>query len=198
MTIPTLMANYQKTQYVSQLKKAYTSLNQALLLYKVNDGEDFPSLGEENPWDFFEARNDKLVKYFQISKNCGYNYEGCWADTISTVYNNDDASADFSSTPCLYAFVLADGITFLNADNVFYVDVNGANKKPNRLGRDIFELVYFSSLAKLCAFGSVGCFPYVHQAWKDDSGNIQHCSPSEPTGSYCSGRIMDESWQMNY
>jgi prepilin-type N-terminal cleavage/methylation domain-containing protein len=40
LTIPTLVNNYQKTQYVTQLKKAYTSVNQALM--KLTSDYDCP------------------------------------------------------------------------------------------------------------------------------------------------------------
>ena len=40
ITIPTLMANYQKAQYVTALKKAYSQINQVLV--KIADDRGCP------------------------------------------------------------------------------------------------------------------------------------------------------------
>ena len=68
MTIPTLIANYQKQQTVSKLKKFYSTINQAIKLSEVDNGFaaqwQYPPNGRFNPDVMEEWFNKYFAKYF--------------------------------------------------------------------------------------------------------------------------------------
>lgn len=122
LTIPTLMANYQKTQYVAALKKAYAEVTEALRLM-ANDAGCPDNLGCA---DAFHGSGNTAIdtpvvgnafkKYFKLAKDCGAQYvqsdpsTKCLADSYSPDINdpasgqnmNDDQSGS-------YNFITADG-----------------------------------------------------------------------------------------
>lgn len=116
ITIPILINDYKKTQYVTALKKAYTEFNQALKLMAENNDSPDNLIGT----DLFDPGTDnntlgtELVKYFKLAKNCGINTgEGCFAANTNENYDGTSASNDqFDSYNWYYKFVTMDGIAF--------------------------------------------------------------------------------------
>jgi len=227
MTIPTLMANNQKAQYVTALKKAYTQFNQVLVQIATDKG----CVGDLRCTGLFEASTtnrslgDELVKYFKVVKNCettaggGPSITGCLS-RISDNYDGSSARGDGDSTS-YYRFITADGTGFLisNMQNnctlnystnktynttqvcgAINVDVNG-RKGPNNKGMDVF--VFYITNGKgpmLYPTGGVddGCTSSWCGYWQDSSGNPRTCYPGNKLGETCAGRIIEEGWEMNY
>ena len=76
MTIPTLMNNTNKQEYVSRLKKAYSALSQATNKIIADEGNPNPSIGG---WAVdTEAVYNMYKKYLSVAKDCGYNTAGCF------------------------------------------------------------------------------------------------------------------------
>lgn len=78
MTIPTMVANYQKTQYVTQLKAVYSQLSQAMQQLKADEGvskisdSDMLTYDDGSDWDEAKDRaGGFLKKYFKVIKDCG-------------------------------------------------------------------------------------------------------------------------------
>lgn len=205
MTIPTLIANYKKTQYVTALKKAYSTWNQAINLMSSDSG---------TPGDlasFFESTDtatmgDKIALYFKVAKNCRNTDSGCFAKSYSWNLNNSPIKTDKDSGSFSYRFITTDGMSVLiglfdtggctghNASltrmcATVQIDVNGLNP-PNIFGRDIFEL--FIDNDKGPAMMATGEKRYLY--WYSYGCN----PPTLQSGEYCGGRIIDENWQMNY
>lgn len=166
LTIPVLISNYQKAQYVSNFEKVYSTLNQAFAKYAADQGCDkdlqctdlFSDTVENNvtKWDDF------VENYLKVVKNCGTNAgQHCFPDSInylkypSYVFYVDNQT-DY------YKVILADGMSlgFTSGDagnfnctaytsgysttNQVYglcgflvLDTNGL-KGPNITGRDSF------------------------------------------------------------
>lgn len=224
MTIPTLMNNYQKTQYVTQLKKAYTQFNQAL----VSIANDYGCTGDLKCTDLFAAGTtdktlgDEIVKYFTVVKNCSLaTGQGCFSADTNYNYDGSNSVYDHFDTWTEYKFVTADGIAFrlINYQNncgnswstgkannmsqtcgYINIDVNGA-KGPNNYGKDTFWFFITNGKGPLL-------YPYggiddnhggTNNWWKDPANNTQiACYPSNKYGKPCTGRVMEEGWQMNY
>jgi len=161
MTIPTLINNYQNTQYVTQLKKAYSTIQQGFKEYLADEGTE--SLGDTELFDgstgfYSQERFDKIdamtKKYFNVLRSrksisdWSYSGNGTYLNYPSmgvlNIYGNSD-----------YVFQTLDGMNiaiFLQAScqpnysktsnmkancGQVTVDVNGF-KPPNIMGRDIF------------------------------------------------------------
>jgi len=222
MTIPTLIENNQKTQYVTGLKKAYTNFNQVLVQYSADNG----CVGDLKCTGLFNGDSDAVVAtlapYFKTLKVCGPGLGeaglGCFTGNVS---NNFDGSGirDNALHNQRSAFITTDGMIFLidsNEDNcpvgggastgatgdleqmcgLLTVDMNGY-KGPNNVGRDIFGFYITNGRGpKLYPYG--GQDDFLKWPWNGDPFLGMHCDALDVVGAYCTGRVMDEGWQMNY
>lgn len=209
ITIPILIANVQKQQYVASYKKAYTILAQALLGIAQDNGcsgnlactgifDESSSSTQTASENIVTALSSKL----KIPQNCGW---------------NNTATADLCLTPKQYLanisgttgttgvhFTTADGIGFSMYDltgncslssemlcATVFIDINGT-KKPNIQGRDGF-LLYIKTTGNIIAHGYNG-------TWLSDSNTeSSNCRTDiRSAGMGCSARIIEEGWQMNY
>lgn len=214
-TIPTLIANTQKQEYTTTLKKAYTTFNQALMQMTI----DYGCPGDLRCTGLFangalQSTGNIISSYFKVNKNCGTtSSQGCFSDSVGSYYNNSGArNTTFDSGS--YRFITIDNIAFaiVSMNNncstsnygvgsmasvcgILYLDVNGL-KGPNNFGRDIFDYYITNGKGPLL-------YPYggpdmiingVSNYWKD----LNSCNNLNPGGTPCAGRVMEESWQMNY
>lgn len=149
MTIPTLMNNTNKQEYVSRLKKAYSTLSQATNKIIADNGKPRGDIGG---WaTTSSAAYEMYKKYLSNIKDCN-NSTGCFASEYKRMNNQMTNSYD---DPTGRRFVLADGTSVLfhsghfsnsceyesfgssNVCQIIAVDING-NKGPNALGTDAF------------------------------------------------------------
>lgn len=196
ITIPSLMKNYQRLQYLTALKKAYTVANQAFA--KMANDAGCP----ENLSCFFESSDyntmgDKIVTYFKTVKVCRK------GDASACFYGNTNMNYDGTGgtntailgSSQVYRFITTDGIAFLfsgfNQDcasnyciSDVYIDVN-ALQPPNLLGRDSF---WFQVQPK--KFLTPGTWDPAF-AWAK-------CNETFKSGIDCSSRIIADGWRMNY
>lgn len=221
MTIPTLISNYKKTQYVTGLKRAYSMFNQALLQY-TNDGGCPNDLNCMNVIDWSgdpSKFGDGIIKYFKIAKKCDMTTSsGCFSNSVSMSASGEDGRVNWDGGG-LYKFITADGISYMietpmgNCDQNNYslnitnnmtqvcgyvtVDVNGMKNGPNNQGRDIFK--FYISNGKGALLYPIGGADVADSHWNDDSGmGGLMCSNAYPDSRYCTARVMEEGWQMNY
>lgn len=147
MTLPTVINNSRNKQLETRLKRSYSVIAQALDQYQAETGERITPQNSER-----HTLKAKLAKYLNVIRDCGYgaeeNYEklcysrnsGTDKDGIYKTFNNKQLFHPYFDDG---QFVLNDGSLILieNAGDVnlfISVDVNGFNKKPNRLGHDLF------------------------------------------------------------
>ncbi len=190
LTLPVVFNTSNKNSYVAGCKKAYVFLQDAMELARINK--------PYNQWVFNDENSDEtwsyVSKYISMQKEC-INSTGCWAS--STVSLNNGAAANFTAkgygSPAI-SFRTKDGMNVaydihgesfnVNRKNtstiMFAADVNG-DKKPNKLGEDIFIFV----------LGDNGLEP----AGKDASGNGD-CYRGG-TGRDCAARVLKEG-AINY
>lgn len=225
LTIPTLIANTQKQEFVSGLKKAYSNLSNGFKLYMADEGvSDFGSTSIFDGTDFTDSnRQDKIDqmirKYFKVIKTCKYGDGSC---QINAGYLNLTTTGSLFRSD-MYSFFTSDGMAFTTGGiqtscvpdsskigkmktwcAAFWIDVNGA-KKPNKEGRDMF-LFWLDQDGTLNPAGGIEYAKYnCGSTWQtctnywqasNQSGNCDSTVASAGAG--CSGRIMEEGWQMNY
>ncbi len=143
------MAKYQEEAIKSSLKKNYSVLKQALDNYQFDNGQRI-YLSEI---DGYHKLKTILTKYLNVIYDCGLGHDdasskACIANTGSQDTNSKNYM-NYTGTNYVNLnyfddgqFVLNDGSFILLEDytlhKYFSVDVNGINKKPNRLGKDLF------------------------------------------------------------
>ncbi len=213
LTIPTLMANYQKQVWINKLKKTYSVLNEGYKQIMVNQGcTDMICTGFMPDdvvlnFDNEEAKNKFITTFkltnvnsaqwdYAIKKGddlCGSNatFSGC----IGTggTYGISGSTAD-GAIIAFGAHVFAGGLVL--------VDTN-ASRGPNEFGRDIFVFAYTDKM--ITPF-----YSKAHLDWvaANSSGSItnsederkqaveQGCSAD--SGLACAEKIIMDGWQMNY
>lgn len=226
MTIPTLVANSQKQEYVSKLRKTYTMLNQAFSKYAADQGcvGDLLCTGlfsdttanKLTDWDNF------FNNYLKVSKNCGTG-TGCFP--TETNFNQPGTITPDTDT-AFYKVILADGQSLgiqtfgggsLNCNYLttrpgnpldrscasFVLDLNGT-KGPNKSGVDYFPWVSFainSTHFIVPMYGSQAFSAYCGSTciWSDTTGANYYCGKAaNSSGQGCASRIVEEGWVMNY
>ena len=208
MTIPSLMANYQKQVWINQLKKTYSVLNEGYRQIYVNQGcTDMTCTGFMDGaflnFDNEEAKN-KFVTTFKLSN---VNNSNLGDYKINAGGGNTDYTFnDFTGAPFALSGTTADGniIGFANGwilGGLISVDTNGL-RGPNEVGRDIFIFVYtdkmiapFYSKAHIdwlvAAFGNLGISEEERKQVVEE-----YCNADQRMS--CAEKIIMDGWQMNY
>jgi len=129
LTIPTLMANYQKVQEVAGLKKAYAEITEALRLMANDHGcpDNLECTGVFT--DDSNVLGAELKKYLKVAKDCGTTYDAndektkCLADSVSEYYDGGETSGVDARTNMNednygnYNFITADGFSVSLSSN---------------------------------------------------------------------------------
>lgn len=220
MTIPTIVHDVTKQQYVISLKKAYNSFGQVLTLIDTEAG----CVGDLTCAGIFGAgqeqyTGDTIAQHFKVVRNCGKSATdtSCASTSQNPKYDGTGVNGNYNGDGTFYRFVTADGIAYAiyNYNNScgftrsngtlnvlthtcghVIIDVNAA-KKPNRFGRDIFD-IYITNDHGLYPLGGMDDGGF---AWWGPPANPASCAipaTNPGFGWYCAGRVIEEGWQMNY
>lgn len=200
MTIPTLIANTQKQEFITAYKKTYSLLSQAF----QQIGVDTECSGDMICTGLFDGTDTQTVSVnvakalsqkLKIIQDCGWNGNGCFATerSLNSTSNWPVSGAEF---------ITADGIavSIFDLDGncnagilcaTIYIDVN-STKKPNIYGRDAF-LIYVNAKGFIIPHGG-------NNSWNTSSTDSgANCrTDAESYGWGCSGRIIEDGWQMKY
>lgn len=225
MTIPNLIANYQKTQYISQLKKFYSSFNSALKNMSVDNGcaNDLKCAGVFDVDKGGYQKNSvyvmtELAKYIKTDKVCGLASSGAPQDARASGcfgYNLNKRVYKLlngidSTTSSLYeANNPEDRAWATLMDGTFYGILNiGYSGSPSHCTNGYCALVYVdvNGVKAPNQMGRDVFYFYINdkalllpargQNSPCDSVN-DSCNIAD-TGKTCSCSILKESWQMNY
>lgn len=215
LTIPTLFAEHQKLQTVTQLKKAYSILGQALKLAETE-------YGEISTWDLYSGNTFKtnILPYLNKTSYC----EDCKVAYTVKQLNGEKANP---ATSTFYSqgtykniiVYLADGIIIATSQSAYNnthanteeeveeriefttpiipitVDING-EKGPNKYGKDIFMLELNSKYGlRQYGYGTgnwnrYGEYKYIQ------SGQQHSCNKNADFGYWCAAKIILDGWQI--
>ena len=129
MTIPTMVNNYQKKVYATQLKKSYSEISQALRrMMRDNNATNLMETG-------YTSNPEMIKSYFNVVKDCGNTpANGCFASKYSAI--NGSSLSPYPGKNC---FSVASGASYCMDSASISLDVNGT-KGPNISGRDLFSI----------------------------------------------------------
>ena len=201
LTIPGLILNHQKKVTVTQLKKAYSEISQAVKLSQIQNGDisgwDFTLSGT----DFY---NTYLKDYFIKNKELP-NSEFKKEYIVTNMNDNECSSEVWCTQNDSYYVYLSNGYIMgimSHPGQTKYksitVDINGF-KRPNKLGKDFFV---FSIIAP------DGLVPYGYKdggisAQKYDTldrdklkGTNEYACNAQRKGIWCSALIMADGWEI--
>lgn len=131
ITIPSLRKNTDQRENIAGMKKAYSTLSQAIIM---SEGDNGSSKRWAYAGDSGAFYNNYLKPYLNTTKDCGVDEE-CFGDIIKNPNGNNYGAG-------YYKIIMADGSRWIfetnEADHTHVViDVNGS-KKPNIVGSDVF------------------------------------------------------------
>ena len=213
MTVPSLVQNYQRQSYVTQLHKVYNELQQAFVqVVTENNAIDLreAGLGTQTNIKPFLQNHFKVVQIGELDlsetpwgnvnyKNINgadYAYKGDWAcGACATVASGAQICLD--NVNC-YGYSYGG---YSSNYGYIFVDVNG-KKGPNIIGRDAFLMTYWND--------GVIDLPKVSPACRTqgvcDGDSIQAiraadtscASATTYTHQGCFGKILNDNLQMTY
>ncbi len=193
MTVPTLMQNYQKKSYITQLHKVYNEVQQASVNY----------MNQRNALNLIEAGltsqnavNEFITTQFKSVNHCDKASE-CFA-SLSEYKKLNGATVTLSVSDT-NSYILPSGVAirplYMGNSNIVVnvlVDINGKNG-PNVLGRDLFMMCLYKN--GVIDEYSEGSMPPVSK--EDREKYYNNCDTG--TGTYgCLGRILNDNWEMTY
>lgn len=206
ITMPILIADWQKNATVERLKKAYSTLSNALTTSVAMNGPmetwTIPSaiavghtpVTKETNKEFAE---EYLMPYLNVAQVCEYGKDdACNYQVTNSGYLVGNKAHDFLINKREYGFALADGTTvavsasFLDDEyggSNITVDINGP-KKPNKIGRDVFAFQITSRDYTIDKILDSGCGSESRETCLDLCKNASR--------GFCTGIIMKDSWQI--
>ena len=198
MTLPSMIVKYQKKQAAVQLKKAYTTLNQAIICSEADNGPlsewsiNQPIL-DGNDTDYAKKAleylqpclNGAVIKYAYNSSALLYRNK-----PVKNFMGVNSGGAPLSR----YFMVLNDGmvisvshINWVGIVPLFQVDINGA-KGPNIFGKDVFN---FMIQDKKYLTGQ-----NYSRLTKEKILEKRCCKTCNTRGEECSVVIMEDGWEI--
>ncbi len=207
MTVPTLMQNYQRKSYVTQLHKVYSELQQAFLQFK-ND-KNALNLAEAGLANQATA-NEFMKTYFKTVNVCAKLEEPCvYNGKYKNINGTTLSNSWWSDVNCV---VLASGASIciekFHADKIgnvryghIFIDINGL-QGPNVAGRDAFAVVYYEDgtideegIAPVCNDKKECSMPANASDLREQK--FAKCQ-SDTIFKGCFGKILNDNWEMNY
>ena len=201
VTLPMLVKNYQKKTTVIKLRKTISTLNQALKLSEVDNGDYEIWQQPSSTFTFNQYVDTYWLPYMKIAKRCtsmyvcGYKpnygvnfrhfqYNGGTIGISFFVANNNPIMLQDGTV--IKFDVLAEGGYADANQKIIRVDLNGS-KKPNKLGRDLFYLIRNEK-------GYIG--PYYSEKIENTRDSLSlNCRNS---GRTCARLIELDGWKINY
>lgn len=201
LTLPVLVANYKKQVTVTQLKKAYTEISQAVKLSELQNGDT-------SDWDFTLSGTDFYYKYLQtyfIKNKELQNREFKKEYTVNNLNGTKCTSEVWCTKQDSFYIYLSNGsiMGIMTHDGQskyksVTIDINGF-KKPNQLGKDFFVFSIISP---------DGLVPYGYKDGGINGGKYdtldrnklkstaEYACNAKSKGIWCSALIMADGWEI--
>ena len=209
VTVPAVMANYQRQTLTTQIQKNYAELEQTLTLLQAENYAKtnmYSSiLNKKDGKDIADTSGKFLKEYYQVQKDCETTAQPCFASAYGNISSN--ASANFTCNDgysittksgtaiCIIpASIDTDEETETETKNPakVFIDVNGV-EDPNIAGRDLFTFNIYGDYS----------IDEVDPALSDEEKQtaktqlMAKCTTSN-NGEGCFTRLLENDWKMNY
>ena len=197
MTVPTLMQNYQRKSYVTQLHKVYNELQQALLQYQTDrNALNYREAGLNS----IDAIRNFVTSYFKVVNDCGTDIDPCFARDYKDLQGSETKNLFESNT--IYKYVLANGAAITveapdtNGNFTVHVDINSTNG-PNIMGRDLFALkIYNNGIIDDSDSSGTLTAPLSNEKREELFQSLCNTAGGDWWG--CFGKILNDNWEMTY
>ena len=209
LTIPSVIKNYQKKATITSLKKSYSTMQNAAKLAMADDNVSnftdthfYSFLNRPFSHTGIEPKQEIVNKYFQNARvlESGSYYKPIQGPEAHGINLSHGYRIDFPSFTYYINTDTYDGLMLV------YVDTNGADKKPNVVGKDLFAFVITNPDINITEPYTVRhsggwimdyYHSYLHYALR--GGYSKVLDPCERGGAYtCFKQIVDDQWEIKY
>ncbi len=216
ITIPGVVANYNKKVLATQLQKNYVELQEMLLTLKTENyqkGLYGSRLNQKTGYSVSGTAGSFLRDYYKVTQDCVYDTQPCFADKyadISTMTDTDFDCSGYSvnvasgAAICIIPAKITEeeqsdasgGTTTVETKNpaIVYIDVNGA-KDPNIGGRDMFTFNIYEDFT-IDEIDPAEADLSTIESDREELYN-NNCLTSS-IGKGCFSKILTDNWTMNY
>lgn len=183
LTIPSIVNESKKQETLSQLKKSYANISQAIRLSEADNGPNstwsWTASGDADA--VTAAYNTYFAPYINVSKVCTSCTDCGYPASCSFVSYNSSFSLSPVGSTSRKTLILPDGTILIikTDDNSIIIDVNGV-KPPNVWGLDVFFFL-LDGTKGLVAKGY---------------NQVSPPCASTNTGEYCATKIMRDGWMI--
>ena len=211
LTIPNLNSSTADKEKVAKVMKAYSDISDAIgraeaVYGPVNDWVQLAS----NDVDMFNRMGERITEFMKISKTCGTNKnQGCIGKNFYDKTSNyvpifsliAGDSADLG-----YKVILADGMSlsisavYGTGDWLFLFDIDGPNKGPSMLGKDIFSFTIVRNSSPTELIPDLGVAPIealnncfqsgLCTEWVVNNGNLDYLK-ADTSGKCPNGKVLN-------
>ena len=207
MTVPTLMQNYQRKSYVTQLHKVYNELSQAALQYITDrNAVDLKEAGLIVTNNNTTAFENFIKNYFKVVQDCDDSPTPCFAPSYKKI-----SGITINPLCTKNCMVISSGASLgfaQSSNNVIEitVDVNG-QKGPNVFGRDFFVIfLYPNGIIDDLAVKDID--DSESHSWSTNIAPLstdvreanfnRSCIDNASEAHGCFGKILNDNWEMTY
>ncbi len=195
ITVPLIVADVQKQQTISKLKKVYSTLSQVILRSQNDNGPVDEWYSKEDNNYAADYYSNYYKPYLNGPVKC-LGYRECGYDKINPFYyvNGFNYGLHMGTGQTRFNFYMADGVFVIVFTGNYrdsevapfetpwiIIDLNGG-KKPNRFGRDVF----FFDIDK-----NKGAVPKCNKQTKKQVK--EECSDK---GFCCFKQIINDNWEI--
>lgn len=207
ITIPNVVANYQRQTMLTLLQKTYLELGQNLTIlsteaYNKTFYQSLLSLQGRSVANtagkfFLGGNNEK--GYYSVMKDCGTTAQPCFAASYSNINGNSNQAFSCNNG---YSVTIKSGtamcIVPANDGNPakVHADVNGV-EPPNIGGRDMFTFYIYDDYS--IDEKDIGPAKIKNNTAEEARNTLFTSSCLSSTiGEGCFGKILNDNWKMNY
>lgn len=191
ITIPSLITKYQKQRTVTQLKKTYSVLQQAIKMAS----EEY---GDCEGWEYNLTGEEFIKRYFlPYLKATEVNMPLTYIDLKGVVQKDTSHPKFMLNDGSIIMYIYTEGM--FECRNHLVVDLNGS-AGPNRLGRDVFILSFFENiLTTYTQYKRPSLSTHENLIKPGTSGQCSRQANGGVLGpgSYCSRLIEVDSWSIS-
>lgn len=195
MTMPTLIQNYQKSQTINRLKSAYSLLNNAIEMAKIDNGLNvnewyIPDAEKPEVSDYFAEHY--LIPYLKVIKDDCKAVDGCSISYKRLDGENFTRNGERVFTLANGTVISVEAINSTDLQNdgkfraLLTIFINGLNKN-NVMGHDIFRIELGGTSADKNKF-----LPYYYRP----NAEVVHDCSKDSGGEGCFGLIMKQGWKI--
>lgn len=208
MTIPTLIANYQKKVTVNRLKKTFALVSNAVRLSESeNDaisGWIVPQTKQIEIFDKYLAPYLKVSKSEAVAGSLNFYSPGGQRENGFAIVRGGAYVYTLLSGVDIFvnsgAIVGLDPCPTCGTGMLLIVDLNGYKTKPNRFGRDIFGIMISTNKGVLLDYsddGEMGSIQRTREQLLNGPSNENYQCNKEGRGLWCGALIKEDGWKIS-